>query len=35
MSGYTKHMYDKDMHEINRPYSQYIKNIIPLLPQRI
>lgn len=33
MSGYTKHMYDKDMHEINKTYSQYIKNIIPLLPK--
>lgn len=26
-------MYDKDMIEINKVYSQYIKNIIPLLPE--
>lgn len=32
MSGYTKHMYEKDINEIKNQFSVYIKSIINILP---
>jgi len=32
MSGYTKYMYEQDMHETKKEFAEYILNILPLLP---
>lgn len=31
MSGYTKHMYEKDLQETRKQLEEYVDNIIPLL----
>lgn len=31
MSGYTKHIYDKDLQETRKQLSKYVEDVTPLL----
>lgn len=33
MSGYTKHMYEKDLMETRKQLSKYVGDVIPLLSE--
>lgn len=33
MSGYTKHIYDKDLQETRKQLSKYVEDVTPLLSE--
>lgn len=34
MSGYTKHIYDKDLQETRKQLSKYVEDVTPLLSEK-